>query len=250
MTNPPPAQPAPVALLTGAGTGIGREAAQELSSRGWRLLLAGRREAPLLETGGMLSGPWHAFPTDVRSAEQCQAAVNAAVERFGRLDALINNAGFAPSQPVPKHTPDLIDEVFAINAQGPAYLMTAAWRLFERQNADDHAKGLEPRGGRIVNISSMASVDPFPGLFAYAGAKAALNLLTRAAHREGADLGIRCFALAPGAVETSMLRAILDTDILPPSRTLPPRAIAVVIADCLEGKHDEHAGEVILLPSP
>ena len=161
MTTPPNDLPAPVALLTGAGTGIGREAAQELSSRGWRLLLAGRREAPLLETGGMLSGPWHAVPTDVRSAEQCQAAVDAAARHFGRLDALINNAGFAPSQPVPKHTPDLIDEVFAINAQGPAYLMTAAWRLFERQNAEDHAKGLEPRGGRIVNISSMASVDPF-----------------------------------------------------------------------------------------
>lgn len=233
----------PVVVITGAGSGIGRATAIELSARGARLILAGRRPDALDETGAMLNTPWHAIPTDVRDPVQCDVLLRGALERFGTIDALVNNAGWAPCQPIEKHTPDLIRHAFEINAIGPAQLIAAVWPTFQARARE----GLP--GGCIVNVSSMATVDPFNGLFAYAAAKASLNLMVRSCHKEGADLGVRCFAVAPGAVDTDMLRGILSEDLLPPDRTLSPDAIATVIADCVDGTLDAQAGEVIYVPN-
>ncbi|HYE62693.1 MAG TPA: SDR family oxidoreductase [Phycisphaerales bacterium] len=239
----------PVAIVTGAGSGIGRELAVELSRRNYRVVLAGRRRDALEQTLGMLEGPGLVSPTDVRDPEQCQKLVDRAVGEFSRVDALINNAGYAPCVPITQHTPDLIQEVFAVNALGPAYLTVAAWKVFEKQFGEDEVL---PGRGRpcVLNVSSMSTVDPFPGLFAYAAAKGALNVMVKSLANEGRDIGVRAFALCLGSVETAMLRGIVGEDLLPKDRTIHPAEAAAFLADHVTGQHDEHAGKVIIVPSP
>ena len=105
------------------------------------------------------------------------------------------------------------------------------------------------RAGCVVNITSMAVVDPFPGLAVYAASKAALDSLTRSIHNEGADHGIRAYSVAPGAVETEMLRTIVTEEQLPTEQTLAPAQIAEVVADCIAGTCAEPSGSSLLVPS-
>jgi len=235
---------APVAILTGAGSGIGRAAALRLASSGWGVALAGRRAEALRETQSLAADQGIAgadetllvAPTDVASASSCAALVQATVARFGRVDALINNAGYAPAVPIDATTPEIVDAVFAVNALGPAYLILHSWPVFARQGA-----------GRIVNISTMGVFDPFPGLFAYAGAKASLHTFTKSCAAEGAAIGVKAFAIAPSAVETAMLRGIVTQEQLPTAETLAPSAVARVIVACAAGERDARNGEVIEL---
>jgi NAD(P)-dependent dehydrogenase (short-subunit alcohol dehydrogenase family) len=232
-----------VAIVTGAGSGIGRAVALELDRRGCALVLAGRRLDALRETGQMLSGAWVGKRCDVADPSECERLVEEAAHEFGRLDVLVNNAGDAPRATIAGHTPDVIKRTFEVNALGPAYLIAATWRVFDRQRA----KGWS--GGCIVNISSMASLDPFPGFFAYAAAKSALNSMIRSCHKEGQQLGIRCFGVAPGAVETGMLRGLFDETAIPREATLTPEAIARVVGECVVGHRDAEAGTTIPVPS-
>jgi NAD(P)-dependent dehydrogenase (short-subunit alcohol dehydrogenase family) len=239
----------PVALITGAGSGIGQALALELSEHNYRLVLVGRREDRLLVTQGMLQSSSSVFPCDVRDAAACAAAVEHAQQEFGRLDVLVNNAAIAPCVPISQHSPEMIRDVFEVNALGPAYLTVAAWKVFERQFGDDEVL---PGRNRpcIINISSMSTIDPFPGLFAYAASKGALNTMVKSCVNEGRDLGIRCFSIAFGSVETAMLRGIVSEDLLPRERTIPPAAAAAFITEYVLGQHDEDSGKVIVVPNP
>lgn len=240
----------PVAVVTGAGSGIGRAISLDLSGRGYRIVLAGRRAGPLRETASMLQTPSLVQPCDVANPDACANLIDSTVAYFGRLDALINNAGFAPSVAIGKTEPALIQQVFAVNALGPAYLIAAAWRVFERQFKDDtFIAAFDNDGGCIVNISSMATVDPFPNLFAYAAAKGALNVMVKSCMNEGHDMGMRCFCIAPGAVDTAMLRQVVSEEMLPRERTIPPRVVAGIVGECVTGERDEDCGKIILVPS-
>jgi NAD(P)-dependent dehydrogenase (short-subunit alcohol dehydrogenase family) len=235
----------PVAILTGAGSGIGRCIALQLALARFRTVLVGRNRANLEETRLLLGGtPSLVLPADIALPVECSRVVETTVSHFGRIDALINNAGYAPCLPLGQQSPALMQEVFAINAIGPANLIVAAWAVFEQQ----FRRGIT--GSCIVNISSLATLDPFPGLFAYAAAKASVNLMARSCQNEGKSMGLRAFAVAPGSVETRMLRAIVSEDLLPKDRTLDPNDVAAVVMDCVSGKHDDKLGETIALPSP
>ena len=233
----------PVALVTGAGSGIGRAIAVQLAGRGYRLLLVGRRAAPLEETGAMLPGQrgvaWRTHAADVGDAAACAGAVEAARGAFGRLDALVSNAGMAELRAVAEHSADDVRRTFEVNALGPAWLTVAAWPLFEQQG-----------GGCIVFVSSVASVDPFPGLGVYGAAKASLNTLARACAKEGGAIGLRTFAVAPGAVETPMLRSMFSPSKLPSRACLTPEQVAGVVVECITGERDAENGRTILVPSP
>jgi NAD(P)-dependent dehydrogenase (short-subunit alcohol dehydrogenase family) len=225
-----------VGIITGAGSGIGRAAAVALAQRSYRLALVGRREAPLRETASMLAGEHLVIPTDISDSTACRSVMSRTEAAFGRIDVLVNNAGLAPMVPIEETGPAVLDEVFGVNALGPAYLIHFAWPIFLRQG-----------GGCIVNVSTMGTVDPFPGFFAYAAAKAAVNLMIRSCAKEGRDYGIRAFAVAPGAVETAMLRRIVSESKLPASQTLSPEEVAGVIVECIEGKRDAEAGKLITI---
>ena len=261
----------PVALVTGAGSGIGRAIATQLAAVGWRIMGVGRHVGTLrvrLELCTKAGGPGGlVYTCDVGDADQGRTAVATAFSRFGRLDALINNAGAAPKISAADHTKEHIAAAFAVNSIGPANMIAEAlarWSKGEAPALDvsetGQAKGTaeagQPgahaaaRGPIVVNISSMAAADPFPGFFAYGASKAAVNLLTRAAHNEYGRVGLRAFAVAPGAVETPLLRTIFPKEALPTSRCLTPEAVAKVVVECVLGQREQSRGEVILLPSP
>lgn len=226
------------AIITGAGSGIGRATAFLLASRGYQLALIGRRQEALSQTLALCPGSFFLL-ADVSNAGACQDVISQSQAKFGDIDVLINNAGFAPLHAIDKTTPAIIDQAYSVNALAPAYLIHHIWPIFTRQNH-----------GCIINLSTMGTIDPFPGFFAYAAAKASVNLMARSCANEGKRHNIRAFAVAPGAVETPMLRANFAESRLPRHRVLAPEAVAQIILDCIEGKRDAENGKTILVPSP
>ncbi|MBK7404523.1 MAG: SDR family oxidoreductase [Phycisphaerales bacterium] len=234
----------PVAIVTGAGSGIGRAAAGMLASRGFDLVLVGRGQATLEAAARAASTTATIVAADMGEPDSPGRIVEGALRARGRIDVIVNNAGMAPSLPLASHGWAELERLYRVNAIGPARLIAEAWPTLAAQHA---------AGGsiaRIVNVSSIATVDPFPGLTNYAASKAAVNLLTKGCANEGRECGVLAFAVAPGAVETPMLRAIFSEDLLPATATLCPEQVASVIVACAVGERDEENGSVILVPSP
>ncbi|HRP62253.1 MAG TPA: SDR family oxidoreductase [Phycisphaerales bacterium] len=229
----------PVALITGAGSGVGRAAAMLLARRGYHVALAGRREEALRETASLIGGVTLVVSADISQPEQARGAVDRVAAQSGRLDVIINNAGLAELRPIDAVDDALLQRLFAVNVFGPAHLVARAWPIFLRQ-----------KQGCVVNVSSMATLDPFAGLSAYAAAKSALESLTRSIMNERGEADIRAFTVAPGAIETEMLRGIVSADILPTEQTLVPDAVAEVIVQCIVGQREADIGRIIRLPSP
>ena len=233
-----------VAVVTGAGSGIGRETSLQLAQAGYHLMLVSRSRDKL-ETTARLAAKDAATgvdvdvrPTDLCNAQHARNVATQTLKRFGRLDAVANVAGYAPLVPIKHVTADMWQKVVDTNLSSVVNLTAAAWPM------------LKQRGGIVVNVSSMASVDPFPGLAIYAAAKAGLNMLTRSTAQEGQEEGIRAVAVAPGAVETPMLRSLFDESAIGKHQTLDPKAVAKVIVDCITGDRSFEPGQTILLPSP
>ena len=228
--------PEPVAVITGAGGGIGQAIALALAGAGYRVVLAGRDREAIDETLRACNSHGIAVPTDVTRPPEVERLVSAALDRFGRIDALVNNAGFAPVRPIRDMTVDEWQAVIDTNLSAAFYATRAAWPAFERQG-----------GGVVVNISSAAARDPFPGFAAYGAAKAGLNLLGLSAAREGAAAGVRVHTIAPGAVETGMFRRIMSPEQWPAEKTLDPADVAAVVLQCVRGDLRHASGEVIYL---
>lgn len=232
----------PVAIVTGAGSGVGEAVARGLAGAGYRLALVARTRSALERVADAIAprDPRDVLVLDLDLAETENAArmVDRTIEHFGELRALINNAGVAPLLPIDKTPARTIRDAFDLNAVSPAIAIAHAWPHLARA------------GGVIVNVSSMATQDPFPGFFAYAASKAPLNLMARSCAKEGARSGIRAFAVAPGAIETPMLRRMFDERAIPPRKCLSPADVARVIVACVMGEHDDKSGQTILLPSP
>ncbi len=230
-----------VAAITGGSSGIGLALARLLLGRGWRVAIAGRdadrleAAANTLQVGDRLL----TIRADVGEAPDARRVVRACVERFDRLDALVNNAGFAPLMPIERCDDAFLESVYGVNALGPAASIAEAWPIFTRQ-----------RSGVVVNVSTYGTKDPFPGFFAYAAAKSAAESMIRSIRNEGASIGVRGYAVAPGAVETPLLRALFGEDAIPASQTLRPEAVATVLAACCTGETEEPSGSVIYLASP
>lgn len=237
-----PASPTPVAVITGAGSGIGRATALALGARGWRVVLAARTEGALRETADLVrKGAPGApdpivIPTDVAEPDQVRALIDRAHAGAGRLDALVNNAGLATLLPIAKTDERAFLESLQVNSVAPALAILRAWPHFAAQ-----------RSGCVVNVSTMGTSDPFPGFFAYAAAKASVNLMARSCALEGKSIGVRAFAVAPAAVETPMLRSLFDLRTVPSKACLTPEDVARVIVDCVLGQRDADNGKTIFL---
>lgn len=230
----------PVSIVTGAGSGIGRAVAIDLATRGHALTLAGRTESKLHATAAACvaaGGPAPlVMPGDLADSGLAHSVVDRTIAERGHLDNLVNCAGTAPLVRIQDTTDELLEEVFFHNAFAPAFLIVRAWPHF-----------MERRGGCVVNVSSLASSDPFNGFFAYGAAKSAVDSFVRSMHGEGARLGIRAFCINPGAIETPMLRRNFPVTMLPEAKTLPPEAVAHVIADCIEGRREADRGKTIIV---
>ena len=155
--------------------------------------------------------------------------------------------------PIEAHSPETLEELYRVNTLAPAILIASAWPMLieAAKNPATATPTTTPTPGPvIVNISSMATADPFPGFFGYASSKAALNLMAKSCALEGKDHNIRAFAVAPGAVETPLLRSILGPEQLPQSACLAPEDVAKVVVACVLGQRDNDNGSTIFVPSP
>ena len=150
-----------IAIVTGAGTGIGRSAALALLADGWSVALAGRRPEPLQTVADESGAGARAFavPTDVTNPASVQALFAAVVDRFGRVDLLFNNAGTGnPPGLMEDWTPEQWKGVVDINLNGMFYCLQQAFRTMKAQS---------PRGGRIINNGSISATAPRPNSAAY-----------------------------------------------------------------------------------
>jgi NAD(P)-dependent dehydrogenase (short-subunit alcohol dehydrogenase family) len=224
-----------VVLIAGAGRGIGRATSRHLASKGNDVALMARTAAELREAAETVPQAL-LIPGDASRPEFVASAVQQTLDRFGRIDALVNCAGVAPVVSIEKLTNEIWREIVDTNLSSVVYFARAVWPGFKAQ-----------KHGVMVNISSMASKDPFAGLGAYGAAKAGINLLGLALAREGAEFNIRVHTLALGAVETQMLRKIVSEKNFPKERTMEPMEVARVIANCIDGDLRYTSGEVIFL---
>ncbi|MDP7539115.1 MAG: SDR family oxidoreductase, partial [Alphaproteobacteria bacterium] len=176
-----------VAIVTGAGSGIGKACAVALAGKGYAVALAGRRALPLqaaateVEAAG---GRAVAVPTDVGDADAVDALFAKAVEAFGRVDLLFNNAGTgAPPVPMDELTPEQWLSVVDANLNGAFYCTRAAFRQMKSQ---------EPMGGRIINNGSISAHVPRPNSAPYTATKHAITGLTRSTSLDGRAHDIAC----------------------------------------------------------
>ncbi len=188
---------AKVAVVTGAGTGIGRAVSLALLKSGWSVALAGRREEQLAQTAALGEGaPCLVQPTDVADPESVDALFAATQDRFGRLDLVFNNAGTgAPPGPLEDHSIEHWRRVVDVNLTG-AFLCTRA--AFRQMKAQD------PRGGRIINNGSISAHVPRPGSIAYTATKHAITGLTRSTSLDGRPFDIACGQIDIGNAATEM----------------------------------------------
>ena len=231
-----------VSIVTGGGSGIGRELALLLHEAGHAVVIAGRRPERLLETIAQGSGSpdrWLAHPADLRNDLAAATLVDSTIARFGRIDTLVNCAGVAPLRPLHATDEPLLIDTFEVNAFGPAALIRRCWPHFLQQGS-----------GCIVSVSTLGTTDPFAGYFAYAAAKSALDSMTRSAAREGRDHGIRVFGVNLGCVETDMLRGNFSKALIPGERAHSPRVAAAFLKTFIDGQRDSDQGMCVPLPGP
>ncbi|MFE4972486.1 SDR family NAD(P)-dependent oxidoreductase [Kitasatospora sp. NPDC056651] len=180
-----------VVVVTGAGTGIGRETARAFAAEGARVLAVGRRPEPLAGTAAGFPALIEPLAADVTGPEAAEGIVRAALERFGRLDVLVNNAGIVHSgQGLGSFDRAGIETLLATNLVAPVLLGQAA------------VPALSESRGVVVNVSTAVGQRGWPGNSVYAAGKAALETITRSWAVELAPRGVRVVAVAPGAIDT------------------------------------------------
>ncbi|MDQ2775004.1 MAG: SDR family oxidoreductase [Acidobacteriota bacterium] len=188
-----------IALVTGAGSGIGRAVALALQEAGYDVALAGRRSAELDRTAEQASpagGTMLACPADVTDPESVRSLFTKIKERFGRLDVLFNNAGVsAPGVPIDELTLEQWNTVVAVNLTGAFLCAQHAIRLMKRQS---------PRGGRIINNGSISAHVPRPNSAPYTATKHAVTGLTKSISLDGRAFDIACSQIDIGNAASEM----------------------------------------------
>jgi 2-dehydro-3-deoxy-D-gluconate 5-dehydrogenase len=221
-----------VAIVTGAGRGLGFAAAKALLTEGASVVGTARAAGALDELRELAPDRVHPVELDVRDAAGLAALPERAVDHFGRLDVVVNNAGIAPAGNFLEQGQSVWDEVFAVNVAGPAILSRAAGRVF-----------LPQRSGKIINIASTSGIRGKPLLVAYSASKGAVLQFTKALAGEWAKLGVQVNAIAPGAFATDAQSAVLESEeiLTLRLRKIPARRM---------GEPDEIGPLTCLLASP
>ncbi|NJR80137.1 SDR family oxidoreductase [Sphingomonas corticis] len=228
-------------LVTGASSGIGEAAVRELAGRGARLFIGARRterlEALSRELGGEIG--WHAL--DVTDAASFDAFADAAEARFGRIDALVNNAGVMPLSPLASLKRDEWKRMFDVNVHGVLNGIAAVLPRFVAQG-----------GGHVVNVASIAAHLVLPSAAVYCASKFAVWAITEGLRQEHDD--IRATIISPGVVATELGNDITDPAIADAlvgwrRQSLTPDAIARAIRFAIEQPAGVDVNEIVVRPT-
>jgi NADP-dependent 3-hydroxy acid dehydrogenase YdfG len=235
-----------VVVITGASSGLGAETALLLAERGAKVVLGARRKEKLeavaaeVEAAG---GEALVVQTDVTDRAQVQALVDAAVERFGRVDVMINNAGIMSIAPLDEGKVDEWDRMIDINIKGVLYGIAAALPIFRKQAQ-----------GHFINISSVAGVKVFaPGGTVYSGTKFAVRAISEGLRVEaGGD--IRTTSIEPGAIDSELKGGSSHEESAAFVRefykqAIPASSVAHAVAYAIEQPADTDINEIVLRPT-
>lgn len=224
-------------VITGASRGIGLATALRFARQKFNVVAVARREADLktaaerIQAAGGVCTP---IAGDVGDPALARNVIERAAGQFGRVDVLVNNAGVAPLAAIEAFAPADFDRVIAVNIAALFHTTQAVWPIMKRQG-----------GGVIVNISSVASLDPFPGFGVYGASKAWVNLFSQAMAAEGRPVGIRVYSVAPGAVETTLMRGLFPK--FPADKTLDPDQVAAVIESVCDERMGYASGTTVFV---
>lgn len=189
-----------VAIVTGASRGLGMAAARSLAAEGCKVLAAARTVDDLQKLESESPDSIRACPCDMQDIEAVKSLPASAIEEFGRLDIVVNNAGIAPAGLFLDQDDLVWDKVFAVNVTAPAMLAKEAGKIMVRQGS-----------GKIINIASTSGILGKRFLVAYSSSKGAVLQFTKALAGELARKGVQVNAIAPGAFVTDAQRAVLDS---------------------------------------
>ncbi len=206
-----------VAIVTGAGRGLGRAAAEALVGEGVKVLAVARSEDELQSLRAIAPERIEITPCDLSHRDQVAPLADRAIERLGGLDIIVNNAGIAPAEPLLEQDWESWARVLAVNVTAPAVLAAAAGPHFVAQGS-----------GKVINVVSTAGLRGKPGLVAYSTSKAALIRQTEALAAEWAQHNIQVNAIAPGAFKTEAQGAVLASAEMLARRTrrIPAKRMA------------------------
>jgi NADP-dependent 3-hydroxy acid dehydrogenase YdfG len=236
-----------VVVITGASSGLGAATARHLSAEGAPVVLGARRAERIQSLADELSakgGRALALATDVTDRAQVQRLVAAAVERFGRIDVLINNAGLMPHSPLERLKIDDWDRMIDVNLKGVLYGIAAALPHMQRQ-----------KSGHIINVSSVAGHKVRPGGVVYAATKSAVRVLSEGLRMEVKPYNIRTTVISPGAVDTELPNSATEPDVAANLRTmyaemaLPADSFARMVAFAIGQPEDVDVNEILFRPT-
>jgi NADP-dependent 3-hydroxy acid dehydrogenase YdfG len=194
-----------VVVITGASSGLGEATARHLSAKGAKLMLGARRADRLKALTDQLTcggGKARSLTTDVTLPDQVKRLVDAAVQTFGRIDVIINNAGLMPQAPLERLKIDEWDRMIDVNIKGILYGIAAALPYMQQQ-----------RAGHIINVSSVAGHRVGPGFAVYAATKYAVRALSEGLRQEVKPDNIRTTVISPGAVATELPNSVTDPEV-------------------------------------
>jgi 3-oxoacyl-[acyl-carrier protein] reductase len=225
-----------VAVVTGAGSGIGAATAQKLASMGATVVLCGRRRSALDKTAAEIAdGRAEVVPCDLTQADAVEELAAHVNERHGRIDILVNNAGIrGAAGPLHELKPEDWDTIFTTNLRG-AYLCIRSFTPLMIRSA----------GGHIINISSLAGKNPLPNGAAYAASKWALNGLSYSIAEELRGHNIRVSVICPGSVNTAFSPHVGQD----PARILQPQDIAHTIEMLVKQRAGSFVSEILIRPT-
>jgi NADP-dependent 3-hydroxy acid dehydrogenase YdfG len=236
-----------VVVITGASSGLGEAAARHLSAEGALVVLGARRLERIQSLAKDLSGRGGkalALPTDVTQHEQVKKLVEAAVQTYGRIDVMLNNAGLMPHSPLERLKIDDWDRTIDVNIKGVLYGIAAALPHMKQQKA-----------GHIINVSSVAGHKVNPGGAVYSATKYAVRVISEGLRMEVKPYNIRTTVISPGAVATELPDSITEKDVSDnihkfyEAYAIPADSFARVVAFAINQPEDVDINEILFRPT-
>ncbi|HWJ92268.1 MAG TPA: SDR family oxidoreductase [Flavisolibacter sp.] len=236
-----------VIVITGASSGLGEAAAAHLSQEGAFVVLGARRVDRIKALADKLSkkgGKALAIATDVTKVEQVRTLVEAAVETFGRIDVMINNAGLMPQSTLDRYRIDEWDRMIDVNIKGVLYGIAAALPHMQRQ-----------RSGHVINVSSVAGHKVRPGGTVYSATKHAVRVISEGLRQEVKQFNIRTTIISPGAVDTELPNSISEPDIAENMKkfyadiAIPADSFARAVAFAISQPEEVDINEILYRPT-